>query len=115
MAMINDLTVLHLERALEIKKRIEQLERELQQLLDTPARSRSRGNSTLRKHYISAAGRSRIAEAQRARWARVAASQRQGTVAKHKNRTTASGRARIAAAQRRRWEAGSVMPYIPSV
>src|SRR5437899_8285546 len=109
MAMISDLTVLHLERAIEIKKRIEQLERELQQLLDTPARSGSRGNSTLRKHYISAAGRRRIAEAQRARWARVAASKRQGTVAKQKNRISASGRARIAAAQRRRWAAVRAM------
>jgi hypothetical protein len=56
--------------------------------------------------HISAAGRARIAAAQRARWARVRgnAGQRQKVVSMPKKKTmSAAGRRRIAAAQRARW------------
>src|ERR1700749_3288980 len=52
---------------------------------------------------LSAAGRARIAAAQRARWAKVKASSK-GNVATPKKRTlSAAARRKIAAAQRARW------------
>ena len=50
------------------------------------------------KREISAAGRKKIAAAQRARWAKV-----KGKVATPKRTMSASSRRKIAAAQRRRW------------
>jgi len=63
----------------------------------------SRG--TARRGQISAAGKARIAAAQRARWAKVkAGAGKANVVAMPKKRTiSASGRRRIAAAQRARW------------
>jgi hypothetical protein len=54
---------------------------------------------------LSAAGRARIAAAQRARWAKVKASSKGKVVATPKKRTlSAAARRKIAAAQRVRWE-----------
>ena len=52
------------------------------------------------KRQISAAGRKRIAAAQRARWAKVRG---KAKVATPKRTMSAKSRAKIAAAQRRRW------------
>ena len=54
---------------------------------------------------ISAAGRARIAAAQRARWARVRgeAGQKQNVVTMPKKMMSAAARKKIAAAQRARW------------
>ena len=52
---------------------------------------------------ISAAGRARIAEAQRQRWARLKGTTGQTASAKPKRTLSAAGRRRIAAAQRLRW------------
>lgn len=53
---------------------------------------------------MSAAGRARIAAAQRARWAKVKASSKGNVVAMPKKRTlSAAARRKIAAAQRARW------------
>ena len=51
---------------------------------------------------ISAAGRARIAAAQRARWAK-AKGRKVVSIATHKRRISASARKRIAAAQKARW------------
>jgi hypothetical protein len=53
---------------------------------------------TATRRTISAAGRARIAAAQRARWAKV-----KGHASKPKRTISAAGRKRIAAAQRARW------------
>jgi hypothetical protein len=52
------------------------------------------------KRQISAAGRKRIAAAQRARWAKVRG---KAKIATPKRTMSAKSRAKIAAAQRRRW------------
>ena len=61
---------------------------------------------TATRRTISAAGRARIAAAQRARWAKVRANggQKQNVVSMPKKKTmSASARRKIAAAQRARW------------
>jgi hypothetical protein len=61
------------------------------------------GKGTVRRK-MSAAGRARIVEAQRLRWAKVKGSGPTKSVAVPKKRTmSASARKRIAAAQRARW------------
>ena len=65
----------------------------------------SSGGTGHRRH-LSAAGRERIAAAQRARWAKVRgnAGQKQNVLSMPKKRTmSAAARKRIAAAQRARW------------
>lgn len=52
-----------------------------------------------KKRTMSAAGRKRIAAAQKARWAKKAGKK----VVKAKRKISAAGRARIAAAQKKRW------------
>ena len=58
------------------------------------------GSATNGKQQISAAGRKRIAAAQRARWAKVRG---ESKVVVPKRTMSAKSRAKIAAAQRRRW------------
>jgi hypothetical protein len=66
----------------------------------------SHGRRTGAKRKISAAGRARIAAAQRARWAKVRrnGAQKQNVVRMPKKKTmSAAARRKIAAAQRARW------------
>jgi hypothetical protein len=58
------------------------------------------GSAINGKRHISAAGRKRIAAAQRARWAKVKGEAKGATP---KRTMSASSRRKIAAAQRRRW------------
>jgi hypothetical protein len=63
------------------------------------------GKQTVTRRRMSAAGRARIAAAQRARWAKVNAKRERGNVVPIPKKRTMSGTARkkIAAAQRARW------------
>ena len=104
-----------LRKAAELKDRIDQLIRELGQILDGAATAPGQranvaaNNGPTGKRTMSAEGRRRIAEAARARWARVrgesgktagAASSNEGP----KKRTmSAAARRKIAAAARARW------------
>jgi nucleoid-associated protein YgaU len=58
-------------------------------------------NYTKPKHTVSAASRRKMAQAQKARWARA-----KGQAAKPKRTISAAGKKRIAAAQRARWASG---------
>jgi hypothetical protein len=63
-----------------------------------------RGNAgTKPRRKMSAKGRTRIAAAQRARWAKVKGQQRVVPIAKPKRTMSASARRKIAAAQKKRW------------
>jgi hypothetical protein len=114
-----------LRRAATIQERIEQLERELNQMLGSSGgataragqRASSSGNTSRQRRggggrsgSISSAGRARIAEAQRKRWAsyrkQSGKSKPKSNVAnlsKGKRRFSRSGLNRIAEAQKRRW------------
>jgi hypothetical protein len=99
--MTTNLSAKQLRLAAAVRRRIESLENKLARIL---------GGTTdevvtpRKRRRMSAAGRARIAAAQRARWAKargVTASAR--SVRKPKRKMSAAGRARIAAAARKRW------------
>jgi len=96
-----------LEEALHIRKQIAALEEKLDSIFIITPPSLAALPVKRGRKGMSAAGRARIAAAQRARWAKV-----KGTSpapapkpAKKKGGISAEGRARIAAAQRARWAA----------
>jgi len=118
---VANVSVEQLRQALALRERIEQLEQGLAAILGVPvaakakAVGRPRTKARLaekpaaaaprrRRGYISAAGRARIAAAQRARWAKAKAGKAAPTPAKRrKGQLSAEGRARIIAAQKARW------------
>jgi hypothetical protein len=89
-----------------LKKEQDRLTKELHGIgAALAAFGKSYGKQTGTRRRLSAAGRARIAAAQRARWAKVKASTRQsrnGNGAR-KRTMSAGARKRIAAAQRARW------------
>jgi len=100
---ILNLTPAQLKHAADIKEQITALEEELKAIIGggngAPAPFRSRRNN------VSAAGRARIAAAQRARWAKFRGG-KPGKSAGAKTRTrtmSAAAKAKIAAAARARW------------
>lgn len=94
-----------------VQQELERLEKAISVVADVTERNHAgrgaRTRGTARSHRprrkMSAAGRRRIAAAQRARWAKLKA-KRQPTQARKATRTmSAAARARMAAAQRARW------------
>jgi hypothetical protein len=102
--MIN-ITPRQLRKAADIQEKIQSLQEELGQLLDSPAQPAAKQPPTngRRKRRISAAGIARIVAATKARWARIRAEKAGGAVQKPKRRMSAAGRARLAASARARW------------
>ena len=91
----------------QLRKERDQAARTVEQL-DAALAALNGGSyrSTATRRTISAAGRARIAAAQRARWAKVRgnAGQKQNLVSMPKKKTmSAAARRKIAAAQRARW------------
>jgi hypothetical protein len=116
--MSNTTSVERLKRAIQISEQIDSLQAELNQLLagigggpSTSPAVQALKASAQKKGGMSAAGRRRIAEAQRARWAKQkstasADAEPRSTPAKRRKRRgklSAEGRARIVAALKRRW------------
>jgi hypothetical protein len=95
MSNLLTLTSSQLKRAAALKDQISQLEKDLVSLLGTPKTS----GPAPKKKGMSAAGRAKIAAAQKARWAKVKGSK----PAKKKSKMSAAGRAKIAAAAKARW------------
>jgi len=100
MSNINELSISQLKRAVILKEKIADLERELSSLIGTS----SAGPST-RKGGMSAAGRARIAAAQKKRWAKIKAGLPASAAAAKpaKRKMSAAGRAAISAAAKARW------------
>ena len=95
-----------LRRALQIKEQIESLQAQLTSLLagQIVNRKSSIADGRGARRAMSAAGRARIAAAQRARWAKLKNDEVSGAnPRKRRNKMSAAGRAAIAAAQRARW------------
>jgi hypothetical protein len=101
-----NISVQQLRRALAIREEIEKLQAELVQLSGAPAPAAT-GTVLKRRGAISAAGRAKVAAAQRARWAKIKALKAgQAAVVAVKAKRgvmSAAGRARIIAAQKARW------------
>lgn len=103
MNIFSNLSAEQLRHAADLKEKIVSLQEELARYLGSPEASRTAGPR--RKSGMSAAGRARIAAAQRARWAKVHAGKASAKAApKAKKRTmSAAAKAKIAAAARARW------------
>jgi len=101
---LTNLTSNQLLQAANIKDQIEALNKQLNALLGGSAAMPVPNG--LKKGGMSAAGKARIAAAQRARWAKVNAAKVPANVMKpamKKPKMSAAGRARIVAAQKARW------------
>jgi len=99
MITLSTLTAAQIRRYADIKEQIENLEVELAAIA---------GNATptvevvRKRRGMSAAGRARIAAAQRARWAKLKGTNHE-EAPKRRKKMSAAGRAKIAAAARARW------------
>ena len=96
---LSSLTTAQLRHAADLKDKIEALHHELTSLLggSVPAKAPKQ------KGGMSAAGRARVAAAQKARWAKVKAGKTASKAPAKKSNMSAAGRAKIAAAQKARW------------
>jgi len=93
-----------LRRAITIKEQIEVLQSELAGILGESGGPAPKRLGRPPGRGMSAAGRARIAAAQRARWAKVEGKGNAASVeAKPKRKMSAAGRAKIAAAAKARW------------
>jgi len=112
MSSIN-LSVQQLRQAASIKEKISALENQLSKLLGSTATTLAKAPK--KKKGMSAAGRARVAAAQKARWAKIKSGKpvvkaakpvvKTAKPAKKKGGMSAAGRARIAAAAKARWAA----------
>jgi len=94
MSVITNLSSQQLRHIANLKEKIDSLQNQLDRLIGAAA------TGPKRKSGMSAAGRARIAAAQRARWAKVKGSKKSP---KAKRKFSAAARAKIAAAARARW------------
>jgi len=105
MSSINDLSVQQLRHAASLKEQIEALEKELNQLLGSTVEPVA-VKIPKKKGGMSAAGRAKVAAAQKARWAKVKAAKpavKAAKPAKKKFTMSAASKAKISAAAKARW------------
>jgi hypothetical protein len=102
MNSITNLTVKQLLRAVTLKGKIQSLEKQLSRLLSS---SETTKVSAPKKRYkMSTFGRKRIAEAQKARWAKVKGRKSAANpVNKGRRKMSAAAKAKIAKAAKARW------------
>jgi hypothetical protein len=101
---LSNVSVHQLKQAITIRERIEALEAELGQLLGgSDGAATPTSNGRRKRRGMSAAGRARIAAAQKARWAKI-----KGNAAveapRRRRKISAAARARISAAAKARWK-----------
>jgi hypothetical protein len=104
MSVIN-LTSSQLRQAANLKEQIASLEKQLEQLLGTTAPAAAKP-VVKKKGGMSAAGRARVAAAQKARWAKIKAAKtavKPTKPAKKKFTMSAEAKAKISAAAKARW------------
>jgi len=96
---LSSLTVAQLHRAISLKGKIDALNRKLASILGAPA---SVSAKAMKKRKMSAAGRARIAAAQKARWAKLKKAKPAAKTVK-KRKMSAAAKAKISAAAKARW------------
>jgi hypothetical protein len=98
MSEIINLSSQQLRRIADLKEKIDSLQHELSRLAG------GSGPGRRKKSGMSAAGRARIAAAQKARWAKFHAVKKPAkTASRARRKLSAAARAKIAAAARARW------------
>jgi hypothetical protein len=109
MNSFTDVSAKQLRHAASIKERIDELERELSQILGT-SHARTGGSDhspaprRTGKRRMSAAGRAAIAAGARARWAKIKGTATKSATTKPKRKMSAAGRARLSALAKARWK-----------
>jgi hypothetical protein len=101
MNSIANLSAKQLRRAANIKDKIQSLENKLNQILGSPEKTVA-AVAPIKKRKMSAAGRAKIAAAQKARWAKAKGQKAKQSEPKRR-KMSAAGRARISAAAKARW------------
>jgi hypothetical protein len=101
MSLLSSITSTVLRQAADLKDKIIKLEEELASLVGS-ALAQASAPEPKRKFKMSAAGRAKIAAAQKARWAKAKGAKATVKPAK-KRKMSAAGRAKIAAAAKARW------------
>jgi len=100
---LTDLSAQQLRKAATLKEQIENLEREMEQLLGGRV-ERLSGAGRKPKRKMSAAGRAAIAAGARARWAKIKRAARSTNhKTKPRRRMSPAAKARLAAIARARW------------
>ncbi|GEM_PF-255828 len=105
MSSINSLSVQQLRQAANLKEQIEVLEKELSQLLGSTAKPVA-AKAPKKKGGMSAAGKAKVAAAQKARWAKIKGAKPAVTAAKpakKKFTMSAAAKSKISAAAKARW------------
>ena len=108
---LSDLTASQLRQAAALKEQLENLQRELASILETPAAPQAPAAPAAapqaapqKKGTISAAGIARIKAAQKARWAKIKAAAEPAALPKQKKFTmSAAAKAAISKAAKARW------------
>jgi hypothetical protein len=100
-----DLSLEKLEQAVSLRKRIHQLEKQLNSLFGNTRTKKSHSGSA--KHTVSAATRAKLAAAAKARWAQRKSEKSTGgsTKAKNKGGLTPAGRRKLSQLMHARWAA----------
>jgi hypothetical protein len=103
MNSIANLSIQQLRKAATLKEKIQSLEKELGRILGSSAKPVVHA-APKKRRKMSAAGRAKIAAAQRARWAKVNGKKLSvKPVKKAKRKMSAAARAKISAAAKARW------------
>jgi len=100
MSNLLSLTITQLRHAADLKEKIEAMTKELASILgvSTPASAKAP-----KKGKMSAAGRARVAAAQKARWAKIKAAKPVAKAPVKKRTMSAAAKAKISAAAKARW------------
>jgi len=100
MSNLLSLSIKQLRRVVTLKGKIEALNNKLVSILGAPASTPAKAR---KKRGMSAAGRARVAAAQRARWAKIKKAKPAAKAPAKRHKMSAAGRARISAAAKARW------------
>jgi hypothetical protein len=100
MSNLISLTTTQLRQAADLKEKIEAMTKQLASLLgaSTPAPAKAS-----KKRGMSAAGRARVAAAQKARWAKIKKAKPAAKAPAKKRTMSAAAKAKISAAAKARW------------
>ena len=97
--LLSSLTTAQLRQAADLKEKIAALTKELSSLLGASASAKA----PKKKGGMSAAGRARVAAAQKARWAKIKGAKPAVKAPAKKRKMSAAGKARLSAATKARW------------
>jgi hypothetical protein len=97
---LSSLTSKQLRRAADLKEKIDVLNKEMASILGAPALVSAKAP---KKRKMSAAGRAKIAAAQKARWVKINGAKPAAKAPAKKRRMSAAAKAKISAAAKARW------------